>query len=456
MNINQEALHRAELMQASREEFGVSSEFTELSLAERYQREFGDHWRYVAAWGRWLKWSGSHWVVDDTRQAFDNARKVCKSAASALPSEMAKRFARAQTVAAVERLAQAVRAFASTADQWDTDRWKLNTPSGEVDLRTGRLSPNYPSSYCTKLTAVAPGGECKRWLTFLEEVTAGDHEMVGYLKKIVGMMLTGDVTEHALFFVWGPGGNGKSVFLNTIESILGSYSCRAPMEAFTESKSERHPTELAGLRGARMVSAIETEEGRRWAESKIKALTGGDPITARFMRQDFFTYRPQFKLIVVGNHKPTLRNVDDAMRRRLHMIPFTNRPRRVDRQLESKLQAELGGILSWAIDGCLEWQKTGLCQPKSVRQATKEYFDAEDSFGNWLSERIAPSVNAFEKTTVLFADWEIWADRNGSDRGDIKRFVANLEARGFSRSTYWKTVDGKRTKQKGFTGLGFR
>ena len=146
--------------------------------------------------------------------------------------------------------------------------------------------------------------------------------MMRFLQQIVGYCLTGDTREHALFFIYGPGGNGKSVFLNTVSAIIGDYATTAAMDTFVASKSDRHPTDLAGLRGARLVAASETEEGRAWAEAKIKAITGGDPISARFMRQDFFTYRPQFKLVIVGNHKPVLKNVDDAAERRFNIIPF--------------------------------------------------------------------------------------------------------------------------------------
>jgi putative DNA primase/helicase len=162
----------------------------------------------------------------------------------------------------------------------------------------------------------APKAICPIWRRFLTEAKGGnDDEMVQFLQRWFGYALTGDTSEHQFVFVHGPGGNGKTVWLNTVANILGEYHRVAPIDTFTDNGSERHPTDLAALRGARLVSATETEEGRPWAESKIKQLTGGDTIAARFMRQDFFEYQPQFKLTVVGNHKPRLRNVDDAMRR---------------------------------------------------------------------------------------------------------------------------------------------
>ena len=221
---------------------------------------------------------------------------------------------------------------------------------------------------------------CPRWRRFLDEVTAGDVELQAFLARVAGYGLTGSTREHALFFLYGTGANGKGTFLNTLTGILGDYAQIAGMDTFTESQTDRHPAELAVLRGARVVAAQETDEGRRWAESRIKALTGGDPITARFMRQDFFTYTPQFKLMIAGNHKPGLRNIDEAIRRRFHLLPFTVRipPEQRDLQLFEALRQEWPAILGWAVRGCLEWQAEGLNPPAAVIEATAEYFDDED------------------------------------------------------------------------------
>ena len=175
----------------------------------------------------------------------------------------------------------------------------------------------------TKITAVAPGGECPLWLAFLPRSPPTTQNCKPSFSAFAGYCLTGITREHALAFGYGTGANGKGTFLNALTGIMGGYATVAPIETFTATPSDRHPTDLAMLRGARLVTAQETEEGRRWAESRIKALTGGDPITARFMRQDFFTFLPAFKLFIAGNHKPGLRAVDEAIRRRLNLIPFT-------------------------------------------------------------------------------------------------------------------------------------
>lgn len=299
--------------------------FSDEALALEFSRRHAGDLRYVAAWGRWYRWAGSHWAADDTLLTFSNARAVCRAAASIVPPKarkLAAAIASARTVAAIERLARADRRHAATAEQWDADDDLLNTPAGTVDTRTGALRQHRREDYCTKTTAVGPGGDCPLWEAFLDRIFDGDAELIIYAQRWAGYCITGITREHVMVFGHGTGRNGKSVFINTLTGVLGGYAASAPMETFTETKSEQHPTDLAGLRGARLVTAIETEQGRRWAESKIKALTGGDHITARFMRQDFFTYTPKFKLLIAGNHKPRLRGVDEAIRRRLHLVPF--------------------------------------------------------------------------------------------------------------------------------------
>ena len=233
-------------------------------------------------------------------------------------------------------------------------------------------------------------------------------------------------------------------------TIVGDYHRTAPIETFTASHTEHHPTDLAGLHGARLVTSIETEEGRRWAEKKITALTGGDEISARFMRQDFFEYMPHFKLVIAGNHKPGLRSVDEAIRRRLNLIPWAIviPPEQRDKKLSEKLRPEWPGILAWMIEGCLQWQQIGLAPPKAVTEATDAYLEAEDALIAWIDEQCVRDPNAWERTTALFAGWKAWAEKSGEFVGSMKQFSQTLEMRGPSFG-----VTYKRDKQK---GRGFR
>lgn len=235
------------------------------------------------------------------------------------------------------------------------------------------------------------------------------------------------------------------------ESVWGTEDALALSFTFVETRGDRHPTDLAGLRGARFVTAIETEQGRRLNESKVKAITGGDKISARFMRQDFFEYTPQFKPVIVGNHKPAIRNIDEAMKRRMHMIPFTVTipPERRDSRLTEKLLSERDGILAWAVAGCLAWQREGLKPPASVVSATEEYFEAEDALGRWLEERCVRAPNAKSLTAELFSDWKQWAETSGEFIGSQRRFSDLLITRGLEK---WRNSVGVR----GFQGIGLK
>jgi putative DNA primase/helicase len=420
-----------------------------LAFADRHEHEL----RYVHKWGQWLRYHGARWSSDETKHVFDLVRNLCREIALDADKPISA-IATGKTVAAVQRMAEADRRIAATAGQWDADPWLLNTPSGIVDLRDGALQPCDPLAYMTKVTAVGPDKrhQILAWLNFLDRVTGGDAELAAFLQRVAGYSLTGSTQEHALFFHHGVGANGKSTFLGVLAGILGDYHQVAPMEAFIASHQERHPTDLAGLHGARLVTAIETEEGRRWDETKLKALTGGDRIKARFMRQDFFEYIPQFKLNIAGNHKPALRSVDEAMRRRLHLIPWNVviPPAERDKELTAKLRAEWPGILAWMIDGCLQWQHLGLAPPAAVTDATAGYLENEDSFASWLEDYCTLDANGWERTQTLFDSWKAWCDKSGEYTGDLKRFVRTLETRGAAHGIRWHrhNVSGR-----GFRGL---
>jgi putative DNA primase/helicase len=360
---------------------------TEDSAAVEFVEENADKLRYCHSTGAWFQWDGNIWRREDTQLAFHWARLLARRLVEDQDKKMRSAAGKTAFASGVEKFAQRDRAMAVTVDYWDRDQWLLGTPAGTVDLRTGKLRPGDPTDGITKSTLISPADtDCPLWLKFLDETTGGDSELIRFLQQWLGYCLTGSTREHALIFLYGGGGNGKGVFLNTTARIFGDYAATAAMDTFAASKNERHPTDLAKLRGARIVTSSETEEGHAWAEARIKSLTGGDKISARFMRQDFFEYYPQFKLTIIGNHKPVLRNVDDAMRRRVNIIPFLRKPPVVDRQLEDKLLLEAPGILQWIVEGCLDWQANGLIRPAVVQAATADYFSDQDVFGHWIEE----------------------------------------------------------------------
>jgi putative DNA primase/helicase len=407
--------------------------FSDDHLALEFVNRHGHELRYVAPWGRWYRYDGTCWRRDETLNVYDLAR-VSNRDLARVAKKVAKQVASAKTRAAVEQLSRADRRVAATVDQWDADPWLLNTPGGVVDLRTGDVRPHRPDDYMTKITAVAPDftNRCpKLWLKFLHRITNGDAALVDFHQQSLGYALTGVTKEHVLFFWHGTGRNGKGVTTNTITGIFGDYHEVVPIEALTASNTDRHPTELAKLCGARLVTATETIEGRRWDETKIKMLTGGDEISARFMRQDFFDYVPQFKLIIQGNHKPGLRSVDEAIKSRFNLVPFMVTIPREERDLDlaEKLKAEWPGILAWMIDGCVAWQRIGLKPPPAVQEATEEYLAAQDLIALWLDECCERDRRAWTASESLFGSWTTWAERAGEPIGRRKDFVEQLVKR---------------------------
>jgi putative DNA primase/helicase len=408
---------------------------TEDSAAVQFVELHGQDLRYCHSTDAWFRWNGTIWSKDQTSITFHWARELARQLAEDLDEKERKKIQKTSFASGMERFAMADPAVAVTIDYWDADALLLGTPGGTVDLRTGKLYPSRREDGITKTTSVAPNGNgCPRWQLFLEETTGKDPELIRFLQQWCGYGLTGLTREHALVFVCGPGGNGKSVFLNTVANILKTYASTSAMDTFTVSHNDKHPTDLAMLRGARLVTASETEEGRSWAESRIKQMTGGDRISARFMRQDFFEFTPQFKLTIVGNHKPILRNVDEAARRRFLIVPFERKPEKPDRELEEKLMAEAPGILQWMIEGCLDWQANGLVKPASVLTATEDYFSDQDLFAHWLAEECdcePGNMDKSETSSDLFKSWREFAISAGHPPGSQQSFKDQMIRHGF-------------------------
>ena len=410
---------------------------TEDSAAVQFVEQHGENLRFCHSSGSWYRWNGILWVRDQTGLAFQWARELARKAAEDQDARKRYIIQKRTFASGVETFAKVDPQVAVTADHWDRDPWLLGTPGGTVDLRTGKTRKSERKDGITRITLVAPSANgCPRWLQFLRDATGNDEDLIRFLQQWFGYCLTGVTDEHALLFVYGDGGNGKSVFLNTIASILKDYAVTSAMETFTASNSDKHPTDLAMLHGARLVTASETEAGKAWAEARIKQMTGGDPITARFMRQNFFTYLPQFKLTIIGNHKLTLNNVDEAARRRINIVPFTRKPATPDPQLGEKLMAEAPAILQWMIEGCLDWQKNGLVRPACVIEATEEYFSDQEVFPRWLEEECithpGPGATIAEASSVLYRSWAEYARSLGAKPGTQADFKESMKRAGFT------------------------
>jgi putative DNA primase/helicase len=447
-----EEIARAAVMQADLHAQTADNDgpISDDELARRFTERHGDDFRHVATLGRWFKWSGSHWKQDDSLAVLDAARASCRrdlgQALVALEKpherkQLRSKLGAAPTVAAVVRLAAADRAHAVTIDALDADPWILNTPGGLLDLRTGALRPSRPSDLMTKITAAAPTSDCPEFLRVFEWALP-DAEVRAYFQRLIGYAITGVVREHIVALCYGAGGNGKSVVLNAIRYALGDYGVTLGSEVLLESHNDRHPTEIAVLRGTRLALCSEVDSGRRWNEARLKRLSGGDPITARLIARDPFEFQPSHKLIMLANAKPGLRTVDEAIRRRIQLIEFSQTIPRDQRDptLPEKLKAEAGGILTWALVGCLHWQDGGLRPPQAVLDATDRYLEQQDAVAEWMRDCCRPIGD--ESLTTLHRSYREWCRANGVAEVGRNTFGDQLEARGIgrveSRSKVWR------------------
>jgi putative DNA primase/helicase len=322
-------------------------------------------------------------------------------------------------------------------DALDADPWLLNVANGTIDLRTGELRAHRREDLLTRLAPVEydPDAQAPCWAAFLERIFAGDGELIGFLRRAVGYSLTGQTGEQVFFILHGTGANGKSTLLEALGAMLGDYGAKTPTETLLIKRSAGISNDVARLRGARLVTAVEAEDGQRLAESLVKQLTGGDTITARFLYQEAFEFAPTFKLWLATNHKPTIRGTDYAIWRRIRLIPFavTIPEKEQDRTLPDKLKAELPGILAWAVRGCLEWQREGLGLPEAVKAATAAYQVEQDTLAAWLDACCILSPTATARAGQLYKNYRAWAEENGERPMTGHKFGRTLTERGFDK-----------------------
>jgi putative DNA primase/helicase len=428
-------------------------------LVERH----GDDLRYCYPWRQWLVWDGRRWRLDETaaavrrakdtvdamfREAADQVRKLGGALAKAADEhkprlQMALDNATAQLtwwtksedarrINAMLEMARSEEGIPVLPDQLDNDPFLLNVLNGTLDLRTGRLGPHRREDYLTKMCPVEyrADARCPQWEKCLARVMDDNDDLVGYLQRVTGYGLTGDVREQCLWFLHGTGANGKSTFLGTVLAMLGDYGMQAVSELLLAKRSESHPTERADLFGRRLVATIEVDEGKGWAEALMKQLTGGDKVRARWCFKDFFEFPPTWKIFLAANHKPAVRGTDHGNWRRIKLIPFTVTipEEEQDKTLGEKLRAELPGILAWAVRGCLEWQREGLGEPEEVRRATDAYRAEQDTLGAFLEEACFVHPEAKVQASKLLEVYQEWS---GDKLMTQKTFAARLEERGY-------------------------
>jgi putative DNA primase/helicase len=418
---------------------------TDTGNAERLVDQFGERIRFVVEHDRWIVYDGKRWAPDQTRQLERMAKTVARDlhneAVDVRDAKLAKvvsTFARRSESTAGKRnmiiSAQAEPGIVLDHNILDAQAHYLNTQSGTVDLQTGKVQAFRRLDYLSKITSSSydARAECPTWLAFLERIFDGDQALIRYIQRAVGYSFTGSTSEQVLFIMWGDGANGKSTFLNALMLIAGPYGRNTPAETLYERRQDAIPNDLAALEGARLVAASESDDRRTLSEGRIKQMTGGDRIPARFMRAEWFEFTPQFKVWLATNHKPEIKGTDHAIWRRLRLIPFTVRipEEERDNELGKKLEAEAGGILRWIVDGARAWYRTGLePTPEAVLTATEDYQAESDYVGMWLNERCEVLPEAQTRTSLLYEDFVDWSRRHGRSAGSQTRFGRELSAR---------------------------
>lgn len=426
----------------------LAAELTDAGNADRIAHRWGDSLRYVPGWG-WLTWGGTHWVRGDVHAlvpAVETARSIALDAADCRDPDAqkavdkwARRSQMAGSVNAALALARPL--VLSRPEQFDAAPWVLTAANGTIDLRTGALRPHDREDYATRASPVSyypPGSPvrvgCPTWLSFLERVLP-DPEQRAFIQRAFGYSLTGVTRERTLFFLYGQGANGKSALVETLREILGDYQGSLSAETLMANDRGGNPRSLASLVGLRVAAVAETPESGRFDEARIKELTGDDTIEARFLYQEPFSFRPQAKLWIRGNHKPNIKGTDDGIWSRFALVPFAVQIPEGERDLElqQKLRGELPGILSWAVQGCLDWQRIGLAAPGSVRAAVNDYRSEMDSLADFLSDRCVVGATFRCAHNALYKVYQAWAEESGVRSMSSKKLSMNLAERRFER-----------------------
>jgi putative DNA primase/helicase len=419
---------------------------TDAGNGERFADQHRDIVRYSYPERAWYVWDKTRWKRDNEGLVRQLAKKTCRTiyAAAEKENDGDKRSRLGKWAASSEssfkqkamlEMAQSEPEIPILPEKLDRNKFLLNVKNGTINLETGKLISRRKTDFITKLIPIDynPDALCNKWLEFLKLIMNGKRELIDYLCRVAGYALTGDNGEQCLFLLWGAGQNGKSTFLNVLQSVLSDYSLQTGFSTFTTKRNEGIRNDIARMRNARLVVAVENGDGKRLDEPLVKQLTGGDRITVRFLHQEYFEYIPEFKIFLATNYKPTIYGQDLAIWRRIRLIPFTVKipdSQRIN-NYENVLLKEKEGILNWMISGCQEWQKNGLQEPDVVKMATNKYRSEMDILEDFIQSRCV--LETEKKTThkELYAAYARWCEENGEFAVTTNTFGKKLIGRGF-------------------------
>lgn len=421
---------------------------TDVGNAERFVAMFKDEVKYCSVYKKWFIWNGKFWEQDEgtiVEYAIQCVRSIY-TYADMLPAgdqrkaliQHAMRSESGNKIKLLITLAAGMKDLAIAPDDWDANPWLLNCQNGTINLKTGKLQPFNKADYITRICSASFDENCATplWDTLLETITKGDADTIRYMQKALGYALTGDTSEQAMFMLYGTGSNGKSTFLNIFSAVMNTYAQSASSDAFMQKKNESVNNDIARLKGARFVTAIEMEENKRLAESLIKSMTGGDKLVTRFLYGEYFEYVPQFKVFLAANHKPIIRDTTHSIWRRIKLMPFENTFTEAnrDKHFADKIMAkEMPGILAWAVKGCLLWQREGIQDPPSVKRATTEYRTEMDSFATFFEECCDAREGVRVSNKMLRSSYDEWCKDNGEYALSQRPFSQKLLEMGFEK-----------------------
>ena len=424
---------------------------SDVANGRRLARRHGDSIRYTVE-RSFMCWDGRRWAADPkgvavSAMAKDTALAMFDELRDSPPELRNVLYSNAQQCQSKKRLEAMIWCMRSEPDipaqltDFDADPWLLNVANGTLDLRIGQLRRHSCDDLISNITEVAfdRNADCELWDAFLWRVTDKNEDLYSYLRRFVGYLLAGDVSDQSLHFLHGIGNNGKTVFCETIMRLLGEYAVTVSPDLIMLRRYSGIPNDVARLRGVRAAIMNETTQGARFDEAKLKDLTGGDTLTARFLHQEFFDFRPTHRLIIRGNHKPTICGTDEGISRRLRLVPFTVSipPEEQDRDLQRKLEAELPGILNWALQGCREWQSEGLKPPTIITEAVRQYREASDGLGRFIAECCVERKLAQVKSSVLFTSYQEFCAAAGERWVSRNDFPDEMQRKGFE----WKRTN---------------
>jgi putative DNA primase/helicase len=375
---------------------------SESEAAHLFRKNYGELIRYVPEKGEFIVKRGTLWAFDPKGQRVEALVREFLDQQVTMDARWKGSLSTVRNVRGLVELDERLHVSISHIDAREL---LIGTPSGVFSIEKKKVIRPKLGTYITQSTSVGVDFEedCPRWKKFLKEIFEGDTESIRFVQRWCGYLLTGSVKEQALLVLHGPGGNGKSVLINTVATIMGTYHKEAASETFVDSKTPKHETAMAHIAGARFVTSGETDQDGGWNEATMKRAVSGDWVTARFLYKNPFTYRPTYKIWIGTNHLPRLKSVGHAMRRRLHILRLNFVPKKPDPDLEKKLAEEHAAILAWMVEGARSWIDRGLDPPTSVQSATDDYFDEEDILGMWLKLK-TKKIEGYATPTGVLAE----------------------------------------------------